>query len=274
MEVQKFLAAQEGIGKAENTVKTYRYIMYAFCSWLDRNGGELSEPTRYDVQAYIKALETEDKSAATIDKIYACLSVYARFIQKPDIVENIKRTKPQNKRQTAPKSLEELEIKRIKREIEKSGSKRNIAIVYTLLESGVRVSELCALNRQDAVINERSGELIVRCGKGNKSRTIPLSREVRYHLTQYLATRNDAEASLFTSIRMKRLTSRAIQHLLTKFGTHPHALRHSFARRLVATGTDISAVAALCGHSDISMTMRYSKASHKELTESIDKAFT
>ncbi|SFM12268.1 integrase/recombinase XerD [Paenibacillus sp. 1_12] len=273
VEVQEFLAAQEGLGKAENTVKTYRHIMYAFGRWLDRNGSELSEPTRYDVQAYIKALEKEGKSAATIDKIYACLSVYARFAQRPDIVENIKRTKPQNRRQTAPKSLEELEIKRLKREVEKSGSKRDTAIVYTLFESGVRVSELCALNRQDAVINERSGELIVRCGKGNKSRTIPLSREVRYHLTQYLATRDDAEPSLFTSIRMQRLSSRAVQHLLSKLGTHPQALRHSFARRLVAAGTDISAVAALCGHSDISMTMRYSKASQKELAEAIDKAF-
>lgn len=272
-EVQRFLFAQEGLGKADNTVITYRRILEAFGRWVERNGGELSELTRYDVQAYIKDLEKDGKHPATLDKIFACISVYARFIQSPNIVKNIKRIKPQNKRQMAPKSLEGLEIKRLKREIEKGDSKRDIAIVYILLETGVRVSELCALNREDITIRERSGEMLVRQAKGGKSRTLPLSREVRYHLTQYLVTRNDSESALFISIRGCRLSSRAVQHMLARFGTHPHALRHSFARRMVATGTDISAVAALCGHSDISMTMRYSKASQKELAAAIDRAF-
>lgn len=273
-EVQQFLAAQEGLGKAVNTVITYRRIIEAFGRWLDQNGGELPEPTRYDVQAYIKALEKAGKHPSTIDKIFACLSVYARFIQHPDVVENIKRNKPQNKRQTAPKSLEEIEIKRLKREVEKSGSKRDTAITYILLETGVRVSELCSLNCEDIKMSERSGEMIVRQAKGGKSRTLPLSREARYHLAQYLEMRRDSEPALFLSTRMQRLSSRSVQHMLSKFGTHPHALRHSFARRLVAAGTDISAVASLCGHSDISMTMRYSKASHKELAEAIDRAFS
>ncbi|GAB7057714.1 MULTISPECIES: tyrosine-type recombinase/integrase [unclassified Paenibacillus] len=272
-EVQRFLSDQEAQGKAENTLKTYRRILEAFGRWLDRNGGDLTEPTRYDVQAYVKTLEQEGKNAATVDKIVACLSVYSRFIQRPDIVEHIKRIKPQNKRQTAPKSLEELAVKRLKREIEKTGNKRDIAIGYMLLETGVRVSELCSLNRQDVTINERSGEMIVRNGKGGKSRTIPLSREVRYHLTQYLAIRNDNEAALFLSSHKKRISARTIQHMLAKFGTHPHALRHTFARRLVAAGTDISTVAALTGHSDINMTKRYSMPSSVELAEAIDRAF-
>ncbi|MDF2925901.1 MAG: site-specific tyrosine recombinase XerC [Paenibacillaceae bacterium] len=272
-EVQQFLGAQEGLGKAENTVITYRRIMEAFGCWLDQNGGELSELTRYDVQAYINSLERDGKHPATVDKIYACISVYARFIRRPEIVENIKRIKPQNKRQTAPKSLGELEIKRLKREVEKCGSKRDTAIVYMLLETGVRVSELCALNREDTSINERSGEMIVRQAKGGKSRSLPLSREVRYHLSLYLSTRDDAHPALYISTRMQRLSSRAVQHMLSKFGTHPHALRHSFARRLVASGTDISTVATLTGHSDINMTKRYSLPTSKELAAAIDRAF-
>lgn len=271
-EVQRFLSDQVGLGKAENTIATYRRIMEAFGRWLDRNGGELSEPTRFDVQAYIKFLEKEGKSAATVDKIYACISVYARYIQRPDIVENIKRIKPQNKRQTAPKSLEDLEIRRLKREVEKDGNKRDIAIVYLLLETGVRVSELCALNRQDVIISERSGEMLVRNGKGGKERTIPLSRESRYHTSQYLQLRNDNEAALFISNQKQRLSVRAVQHMLNGYGTHPHALRHTFARRLVASGTDISAVAELTGHADINMTRRYSKPSYAELTEAIERA--
>jgi Site-specific recombinase XerD len=273
-EVQRFLYDQEGLGKAESTVSTYRRIMSAFSCWLDRNGGELTELTRFDVQAYIKALELEGKSAATVDKVFACISVFARFIQHPEIVESIKRIKPQNKRQTAPKSLEDLEVKRLKREVEKDGNKRDIAIVYMLMETGVRVSELCAINRENVIIHERSGEVAIRNGKGGKARTIPLSRESRYHIANYLQTRNDNEAALFLSNQLQRLSVRAIQHMLQGYGTHPHALRHTFARRLVASGVDLSAVAELTGHADINMTRRYSRPSYSELMESIERAFS
>ncbi|MBJ6361105.1 tyrosine-type recombinase/integrase [Paenibacillus sp. GCM10012307] len=273
VEVQHFLSDQAGQGKAENTVTTYRRIMKAFCHWVDRNGGGLTELTRYDIQAYIKALEKEGKSASTVDKIYACIRVYARFIQRPDIVDHIRRIKPQNNRQAAPKSLENLEIKRLKREVEKDCNKRDIAIVYLLLETGVRVSELCSLNRTDVVVQERSGVMKVRNGKGGKERMIPLSRECRYHIVQYLQVRQDDEVSLFLSNQNIRLSVRAVQHMLKKYGTHPHALRHTFARRLVAEGIDISTIAELTGHSDINMTRRYSKPSQAELAEAIERAF-
>lgn len=273
-EVERFIEEQKHAGKADNTVKTYERIMNAFVDWLEHNGGDLQELTRYDVQAYIKGLENGGKSASTVDKIFACLSVYARFVGRPDAVDRIRRTRPQKKRETAPKSLEDLDRKRLLRDIEKAGNNRDIAIVYVLLQTGVRVSELCALDRSDIQINERSGNLTVRTSKGGRDRSIALSVDVRHHLSRYMETRTDEDPALFLSNEKKRISARAVQHMLGKYGTHPHALRHTFVRSLVKAGNDLSTVADLAGHADINMTRRYSKPSESEKAAAIDKAFS
>ncbi|WP_040674871.1 tyrosine-type recombinase/integrase [Paenibacillus terrigena] len=274
MEVDLFIKDQEARGKSDNTVSTYRRIMMSFVEWLDTNGGDITDLTRYDVQSYIKSLEQDGKNASTIDKIFACLSVYARYTDHHDIVDRIKRTKPQRQTQTAPKSLGELERKALLRDVEKDRNLRDIAIIYTLVHCGLRVSELVALDISDIVIYERSGNLTVRYSKGGESRVVPLAVDVRYHLTRYLDTRTDNDIALFLSNERKRISVRTIQHMLSKYGTHPHALRHTFVRQLVKSGNDISTVAELAGHRDVNVTRRYSKPDEMEKIAAIEKAFS
>lgn len=274
VEVNEFIAEQSALDKADNTVKTYHRIMNTFVTWLNANGGDISNLTRYDVQSYVKALENDGKAASTVDKVFACLSVYARYIGRDDVVSNVKRILPASKRNVAPKSLEPLDMKRILRDVERGGNLRDLAIVYTLLETGLRVSELCALDREDIAVSERGGSITVRDGKGGKMRVVPMSRDVRYHIAKYLDTRTDTNEALFLSNYKQRISIRAVQHMLTGYGTHPHALRHTFCRRLVSNGIDIASVADLAGHSDINVTRRYSKASADELANAIDQAFS
>lgn len=274
VEVDSFITDQEARGKSDNTVSTYRRIMMAFVEWLNNNGGNINDLTRYDVQAYIKSLEQEGKSASTIDKIFACLSVYAKYTDHHDIVDRIKRTRPQRQTQTAPKSLGELERKKLLRDVEKDGNLRDIAIIYILVHCGLRVSELVGLDRADITIYERSGSLTIRNSKSGESRVVPLAVDVRYHLTRYLETRTDNDSSLFLSNERKRVSVRTIQHMLSKYGTHPHALRHTFVRQLVKSGNDISTVAELAGHKDVNVTRRYSKPDELEKIAAIEKAFS
>ncbi|MEK4731384.1 tyrosine-type recombinase/integrase [Paenibacillus sp. FSL L8-0641] len=274
VEVLSFLKEQEALGKSENTVRTYMRIMNAFVSWIEPNGGEVNDLTRYDVQAYIKYLEQDGKSASTVDKVFACLSVYARFISRPDIVDRIKRTRPQRQTQTAPKSLSDLERKRILREVEKDGILRDIAIMYVLMQCGLRVSELCSLNRSDVTLSERGGKLIVRESKGGESRSLPLAVDVRYHISKYLDSRTDENEALFISNERKRISVRTVQHMLSKYGTHPHALRHTFVRTLVKSGNDIAVVAEMAGHKDVNVTRRYSKLDEQEMITAIERAFS
>jgi integrase/recombinase XerD len=274
--IDYFIADQLAKGKSKNTAKTYRQTLSSFADWLAAAGGDIGDLTRHDVQSYVKHLQAAGKNAATIGRVFACLSVFSRFLGRPGAVENVRIPEQRKKRNIAPQSLERNERNRLLREVERDGNLRDIAITYLLLLTGLRVSELCALDRSDVVIGERSGKVTVRDGKGGIARTVPLSAEARLYLTKYLATRTDSKKALFLSNfkDSERIAARTIQHMLKKYGVHPHKLRHTFCRELVSAGVDIATVAELAGHADINVTRRYAKPTEAELELAIDRAFS
>jgi integrase/recombinase XerD len=272
--IERFRVAQIEDGKSELTVKTYVQTLTKFNAWLLENGGDINNLTRHDVQSYINHLDADGKSASTINKTFAALSVFARYVERLDIVDNIRVPEFRKAKNVAPKSLDRNEKNRLLREVERSGNLRDIAIAYVLLHTGIRVSELCALNVDDVEIRERSGSITVRHGKGNVSRKVPLSAEARHHLKKYLDTRGDKNVALFLSNYRQRISVRTVQHMLSKFGVHPHILRHTFCRELVSAGVDIATVAELAGHADINVTRRYSKPTASELEQAIERVFS
>ena len=80
--------------------------------------------------------------------------------------------------------------------------------------------------------------------------------------------------ALFLSNYRQRISVRTVQYMLSKFGVHPHILRHTFCRELVRAGVDIATVAELAGHADINVTRRYSKPTVSELKQGIERAFS
>jgi integrase/recombinase XerD len=260
-------------GKSDSTIKTYRTVLTKFHEWLLRKGGNLGELTKDDVQTYMIYLESENKSPSTIEKIFVAINVFARFLEKPEIVQNIQRKQHQKNKKVAPETLEASERDRLLHEVKQDGNLRDIAIVYTLLHTGLRVSEICALNRSDVEINEHNGSLVVLDGKGNKKRVVPLSKEVRYHLKEYIDSLNSTHDALFVSNFNKRMSTRAVQYMLKKYNVNPHKLRHTFCRELVQKGIDIRTVAELAGHSDVNITKRYSKPSAADLEDAINRTF-
>lgn len=269
-----FLTYIQDQGKSQLTAKTYRYSLGIFNEWLLQNGGDISKLTRVDVQLFIQYLESKGNSASTINNRFAAITQFARFIGNPDIIENIRVPQVRQAKNIAPESLERTERNNLLRGVERKDNPRDIAIVNLLIRTGIRVSELVALDRSDVVIGERSGSITVRNGKGNVSRRVPLSAEARLYLSKYLDTRDDNDPALFLSNYRQRISVRAVQHMLSNYGVHPHALRHTFAKELVSKGVDITTVADLCGHADINVTRRYSKPTEKDLEAAIDKAFS
>jgi integrase/recombinase XerD len=245
-----------------------------FTDWLMDNDGDLAKLTRVDVQLFFQSLESKGNSASTINNRFAAISQFARFIGSPNIIENIRLPQARQAKNIAPESLERTERNNLLREVERNDNSRDIAIVNLLIRTGIRVSELVALNRSDVVTGERSGSITVRNGKGNVSRRVPLSTEARLYLSKYLETRDDNDPALILSNFRQRISVRAVQHMLSNYGVHPHALRHTFARELVSKGVDLSTVADLCGHADINVTRRYSKPTERDLEAAIDKAFS
>lgn len=160
---------------------------------------------------------------------------------------------------------------------------RDRAIIELLFSGGLRVSELCRLNRDD--INLHKKEFVVR-GKGSKDRPIFIDESAAHWVGQYLAVRHDALPALFlnnsknaglpdTTGDYRRLTPRSIQRIIEKYTraagitkhVTPHTLRHSFATDLLMNGADIRSVQSLLGHSNISTTQIYTHITDPHLKD-------
>lgn len=155
---------------------------------------------------------------------------------------------------------------------------RDRAILETLFSTGLRLSELCSLDRY---IDWKRGEISIR-GKGDKLRVVFLSPTAKEKLKAYLDKRTDAEEALFVSISkakapkiLGRIIPRAVERLVDFYArkagiakkVHPHLLRHSFATDLLVNGADLRSVQELLGHANISTTQVYTHLTNKELRE-------
>jgi len=182
---------------------------------------------------------------------------------------------------------------------------RDRAILETLFSTGLRVSELCSLKREQ--INYKRGEFTVR-GKGDKLRLIFLSDHANTTLQKYLKKRQDNNKALFiahkqigtgkkeaTAARQNKLekeiesfgknasaglTSRTVQRIIKKYALiagitkkiTPHTLRHSFATDLLQNGADIRSVQSMLGHASITTTQIYTHITNQQLRQ-VHKSF-
>lgn len=271
MQVQKYID-EKLRAKSETTIKTYRHAIMQFKAWLEHAGTNLQEYSRADVQQYLDQLTADGKSAATVNKVYNAIKSFSRWSKKDEAIEDIRIVKQPDFKNQAPKSLPRLDRLRVVRESDRNNNKRDFAIITTLLHTGVRVSELASLNRHDVDISERKGSLLVRQGKGNKERTIPLNAETRRAIQKSLDERTDDNPALFVSNRKKRISVRNIQHILKKYGIHPHMLRHTFITDLVRNN-DLVVAQFLSGHSSTDMLARYSKPTQDDMQEAVEKLY-
>ncbi len=162
---------------------------------------------------------------------------------------------------------------------------RDRALLETLFSTGLRVSEL--VNLQKDQVNLRRDEFTVR-GKGSKLRIVFLSEAAKHWLGEYFEARNDMSPYVF--IRHDRaskrsedespLSSRSVQRLVQKYAKQagitktvtPHTLRHSFATDLLMNGADIRSVQSMLGHSSITTTQIYTHITNQQLQD-VHKAF-
>lgn len=162
--------------------------------------------------------------------------------------------------------------------IDSTGKPRNKAMISLLYSTGLRVSELCSLNRIS--ITEDYFTVI---GKGGKSRICFIDKRSRRLLGKYLRSRRDNSPALFISpLNGLRITPGGVQEVFKyarqragfDFPVHPHTLRHSFATNLMANGIDLYQLMKLMGHSSLQTTQLYLHVSDKHLKEDYQKYHT
>lgn len=152
---------------------------------------------------------------------------------------------------------------------------RNVAIVRVLWSSGIRVSELCALNRGD--IANRQFTVI---GKSKHPRVCFIDREAEQALVDYLERRGDYSSALFVQRQNgQRITPAGVRSIFRTAcqrsgleGVHPHTLRHSFATRLLAKNVDLRYIGALLGHESLDTTKVYTHVVNPQLREVYERA--
>jgi len=164
---------------------------------------------------------------------------------------------------------------------------RDKVIMEMLFSTGLRVSELCRLNRDQ--VNLERGEFGV-VGKGQRLRVVFLSDRAKIWLEKYLARRTDSFKPLFIRYagnqepvvngEKMRLTPRSVQRIIDKYvrkarlpvKATPHVLRHSFATDLLMNGADLRSVQELLGHKNVSTTQIYTHVTNQQLRD-VHKAF-
>ena len=239
------------------------------------------------LRGYLGFLHRKNKKTTIARKLSAIRSFFKYLVKNGVISENpaeLVLTPKQDK--TIPVYLSVDEIFRLLDSIQTDTllGLRNRAIFETLYSSGIRVSELAAMNFSDI---DFSVSVVRVSGKGRKERIVPVGQKAlaaikayRTRLQEQVGSRSINEGPLFLNRFQKRLSPRSIARILKKLvetiglltPVSPHALRHTFATHMLDAGADLRTVQELLGHKSLSTTQKYTHVSIDRLMETYDRA--
>lgn len=278
--------------KSKKTLTNYRHYLKRFEDFLSEDilPSELSIQKIQNYRIYLnRFIDEKGKQLGIKTQNYhvIALRAFLKYLAKNDIKtlapEKIELSKIP-KRTVEVLSREELE--RLFKAVDqtKKNAGRDIAILETLYSTGLRVSELCSLSREQVDLKRR--EFMVR-GKGSKPRIVFLSKKAAEIIGDYLKKRDDHMKPLFLNNlkgdifdeERRRLTTVSIENIVRKYALKagiikkvtPHTLRHSYATELLINGADIRSVQEMLGHSSITTTQIYTHVTDKKLREIHEK---
>lgn len=282
-------------GRAVKTVENYdHYLARYFSQMKIKDVSEITEQNIRDFRLWLNRQSgtgAESMKRRTQNYYMIALRAFLKFLRKREIEcispERIELAKLPERQIDMITSAElgrllkapEEALQKETDENKKLAYLRDRAILELLFSTGLRVSELCALNLD---IDLTRDELSVR-GKGDKVRVVFISPKAKETVREYLKARKDMEEALFVDGRqssLHRIIPRDIQRHLKKYVAlagitsvvTPHTLRHAFATDLLSNGADIRSVQQLLGHASINTTQIYTHITDSHLRE-IHKRF-
>lgn len=296
-EFLEYLEIQKGCSPL--TIRDYTRYLKRFCAWMSENSSvtkpgdiNLEIVRRYRLYlAHLRARDGLPLKRVTQSYHMIALRAFLRYLLVQRDIPTLSPDKVELPKQGS-RSVSFLNPGQIERllnspKISNNGGLRDRTILETLFSTGLRVSELVSLNR-DQVDLERK-EFGVK-GKGNKIRVVFLSDTAAQWIERYLRSRQDNFKPLFIRYsgavdsqkngEKMRLTARSIQNIVAKYAKRaglpieatPHTLRHSFATDLLISGADIRSVQEMLGHESIRTTQVYTHVTNRHLKE-VHKAF-
>jgi len=281
--LQDFLDHLYDQDKSEQTIRAYLADLSAFSRWIEEQTEDPFSPhiiTPLDTVNYRRHLQDNKKSPATINRHIASLSSFCKWSCDMNFIPTnpIENIKGVSRESIGPKSLERREQLALIRAVQKTGKKRDLAIVNLLLHTGIRVGELCSLRKDDLIIEGRKAMIRISKGKGNKMRYVPLNSTALKSVISHVGISSNsrpvtpADSHMFYGQKERPLTERGVRHLIKKYAYNakmpwvsPHTLRHTCAKNLIDAGQPIDRVAKILGHSSINTTAIYTMPTETDL---------
>lgn len=277
--IENYIAYQKSTDKSPSTLTSYRSDLIQFSIWFQSvNDAKMTlfNITPTDARQYKQHLIASGLRPQTINRRLLSLKYFLKWswdtkkVKYPfPLPKTVKQT------QAIPKWLSRTQQNQVLRHIERYGKPRDLAIVKVLMNTGLRVSELCNLKWMHVIMTDRKGKLLVNAGKGDKYREVPLNKDARQaFLDLDYKTHAGSDTFIFSGQRGV-LTPRGVQLMLKRLNIpgeslSPHQLRHTFCKNLVDAGISLEKVASLAGHERLDTTKLYCHPSFADLSEAVE----
>ena len=255
--------------RSSRTIKSFKSILTRFLSFLGEK--HLSDVTLLDVDLFLAELKRRGWEPSSI---YTAAVAVKRFLEFIGLGDRISGFELPRRERRLPRYLEPGEVARM---VEACSSLRDRVIILLLFTTGLRVSELVSLRKDDVDLEKRS--IRVR-GKGGKERVVYFPEALVPLLKEYMERLPGDSEYLFPSAEghmhyttVERIMKRAAVSAGLKKKVTPHVLRHSFATHSLAMGLDIREIQELLGHSSLSTTQVYAHVSRERLRRDYDKVW-
>jgi integrase/recombinase XerD len=283
-----YLAVEKGY--SEHTVVAYRNDLTGLADFARKqNIASWADFNRQNMLSHLLDLKERGYVATTVARKVAAARSFFGFL----VAEGIIKTDPTANMSSPsvgkalPKPIPINQVRLLLEQPAKLSTpeaKRDRAMLELLYASGMRISELVALNLGDV---NTEGDYFVRCfGKGRKERIIPLYEQIALAVKKYVdedrpkLAHGKKEDALFLNARGERLTRQGFWQKLKEYARSaglgdkisPHTLRHSFATHMLSGGADLRSVQELLGHANISTTQVYTHLTTEHVRRSYDRS--
>jgi integrase/recombinase XerC len=246
------------------------------------------------IRGYLGELYRQGQARTSVARKVSALRTFTRYLRREGFIDAdpaVLAVAPKREQKVpAHLSVDEMSQLLETPDLSTPLGRRDRAILELFYASGIRLSELVALDLEDV---DLSGRMVRVMGKGRKERIVPFNKSAEKSLRKWYSDRalltrgeeqrrrtTDRGTPMFVNARGGRLTGRSVQRLVaryvascsTRFGISPHALRHSFATHLLQAGADLRAIQELLGHVRLSTTQRYTHVNVAQLLDVYRKA--
>jgi len=274
-----FLASLALEGRSNHSVRAYRRDLEPLLAALP---ARLDQVHPADLREHFRAQQQAGRAPSSINHAIAAARSFFNFLVDNRVMDSSPAMSLRSIRvgpTLAPKHLTVEEVDRLlgAPQVDTPTGVRDLALLAFLYNTGLRVGELCALNRADVQLPEDGWGQVQLVGKGRRLRWVPLNRHAREALSAYLSSRQDDNPALFLNRSGERFSVRGVALLVNRYlrrigitdRSGPHLLRHTFATHALRARPNLRAVQELLGHSSVTTTQRYTHMEADDLRSQV-----